>query len=104
MAEINETQIEEIVAQVIRNLQNDGQRLPTTTPQSAAAGASDTGIFPSVDQAIAAAKVAQVEFVKLGFAKLGRLLKLSGELRLSIQGPSQKSLSKTQKWELLSIR
>ena len=69
MAEINETQIEEIVAQVIRNLQNDGQRLPTTTPQSASAGASDTGIFPTVDQAIAAAKAAQVEFVKLGFAK-----------------------------------
>ena len=69
MAEINETQIEEIVAQVIRNLQNDGQRLPTTAPQPAAAGASDTGIFPTVDQAIAAAKAAQVEFVKLGFAK-----------------------------------
>ncbi|CAI8001328.1 Ethanolamine utilization protein EutE [Geodia barretti] len=69
MAEINETQIEEIVAQVIRNLQNDGQRLPTTTSQPTAAGASDTGIFPTVDQAIAAAKAAQVEFVKLGFAK-----------------------------------
>ena len=69
MAEINEAQIEEIVAQVIRNLQNDGQRLPITTPQPVAAGASDTGIFPTVDEAIAAAKAAQVEFVKLGFAK-----------------------------------
>ena len=69
MAEINEAQIEEIVAQVIRNLQNDGQRLPTSTPQPAAPSASDTGIFDTVDQAIAAAKVAQAEFVKLGFAK-----------------------------------
>ena len=69
MAEINESQIEEIVAQVIRNLQNDGQPLPTTTPQSTVSSASDSGIFPTVDQAIAAAKAAQTDFVKLGFAK-----------------------------------
>ncbi len=69
MAEINESQIEEIVAQVIRNLQNDGQPLPTTTPQPTVASASDSGIFPTVDQAIAAAKAAQTDFVKLGFAK-----------------------------------
>ncbi len=69
MAEINESQIEEIVAQVIRNLQNDGQPLPTTTPQPTVSTASDSGIFPTVDQAIAAAKTAQTDFVKLGFAK-----------------------------------
>ena len=69
MAEINESQIEEIVAQVIRNLQNDGQPLPTTTPQPTVSSASDSGIFPTVDQAIAAAKTAQTDFVKLGFAK-----------------------------------
>ena len=69
MAEINEAQIEEIVAQVIRNLQSDGQRLSTTIPQPAAASTSDTGIFPTVDQAIAAAKTAQAKFVKLGFVK-----------------------------------
>lgn len=69
MAEINESQIEEIVAQVIRNLQNDGQPLPTTTPQPTVSTASDSGIFPTVDQAIAAAKAAQTDFVKLGFAK-----------------------------------
>ena len=69
MAEINETQIEAIVAQVIRNLQSDGRSVSTTTPQPAATSASGIGIFPTVDQAIAAAKAAQAEFVKLGFAK-----------------------------------
>ncbi len=69
MAEINEAQIEAIVAQVIRNLQNDGQSVSTTIPQPAATSVSDNGIFPTVDQAIAAAKAAQTEFVKLGFAK-----------------------------------
>ena len=104
MAEINEAQIEEIVAQVIRNLQNDGQRLPTTTPQPAAASASDMGIFPTVDQAIAAAKAAQAEFVKLGFAKRRKSLQPSGKLRLSIHGPLQKSPLKTHKWGLSSIK
>ncbi len=69
MAEIDEAQIEEIVAQVIRNLQSEGQSLSSTTPQPPVAGASDMGIFPTVDQAVAAAKTAQAEFVKLGFAK-----------------------------------
>ena len=105
MAEINEAQIEEIVAQVIRNLQNDGQRLSPATPQPAASSASDTGIFATVDQAIAAAKAAQVEFVKApALPNVGKSLKLSSKLRLSIQGPLQKSLSKTQKWELSNIR
>ena len=75
MAEINESQIEEIVAQVIRNLQNDGQPLPTATPQPTVSSASDSGIFPTVDQAIAAAKAAQTDFVKLGFAKRREIIK-----------------------------
>ena len=74
MAEINETQIEEIVAQVIRNLQNDGETLSTTTIQPFTLSRTPSGIFPNVDQAVAAAKAAQAEFVKLGFAKRMELI------------------------------
>ena len=68
MAEINQEQIEEIVAQVIRNLRHGGQ-LSSSPTQSSTSGASQPGVFPTVDQAIGAAKEAQTEFVKLGFAK-----------------------------------
>jgi propionaldehyde dehydrogenase len=68
MAEISEAQIEEIVAQVIRNLKGEGQALsPTGRP--VATGGAHSGVFPTVDQAIAAAKSAQEEFVRLGIAK-----------------------------------
>jgi propionaldehyde dehydrogenase len=68
MAEIDQKQIEEIVAQVVTNLRNDGQTLPQTAA-SPISGASGSVVFPNVDQAIAAAKAAQSEFVKLGFAR-----------------------------------
>ncbi|MCZ6680759.1 MAG: aldehyde dehydrogenase [Candidatus Poribacteria bacterium] len=68
MAEISEAQIEAIVAQVIRNLQDEGEVLSPTAP-SPSVETSQTGTYPSVDQAIAAAKAAQTEFVRLGFAK-----------------------------------
>ena len=67
MAEVNQQQIEEIVAQVIRNLQSDGQ-IPSSAPASASSG-SRSGIYPTVDTAVAAAKDAQAAFVKLGFTK-----------------------------------
>ena len=67
MAEVNQQQIEEIVAQVIRNLQSDGQ-IPSSSPTSASSG-SRLGIYPTVDAAVAAAKDAQAAFVKLGFTK-----------------------------------
>jgi propionaldehyde dehydrogenase len=67
MAEVNQQQIEEIVAQVIRNLQSDGQ-IPSSAPASASSG-SRSGIYPTVDAAVAAAKDAQAAFVKLGFTK-----------------------------------
>ena len=68
MAEINEAQIQEIVAKVIRNLQNEGQ-ISSPAMQSSAFSGSQLGVFSTVDQAIAAAKTAQSEFVKLGLAK-----------------------------------
>ncbi|MBI1925859.1 aldehyde dehydrogenase family protein, partial [Candidatus Poribacteria bacterium] len=68
MAEINQEQIEEIVAQVIRNLRREGQTSPSLT-KSSTSGPSQPGVYPTVDGAIAAAKGAQAEFAKLGFAK-----------------------------------
>ena len=75
MAEISQGQIEEIVAQVVRNLQREGQIPPTpsgTLPVRARVNPShspQSGVYPTVDEAVAAAKEAQAEFVKLGLAK-----------------------------------
>ena len=72
MAEINPEQIEEIVSQVINNLRSEG-RIPSDQARSSKVGIggskSQSGIHPSTDQAIMAAKQAQAEFVQLGFAK-----------------------------------
>jgi len=68
MAEINQEQIEEIVAQVIRNLRREGQA-PPSLKKSSTSGPSQPGVYPTVEGAIAAAKGAQAEFAKLGFAK-----------------------------------
>ena len=68
MAQIDEKQIEEIVSQVLRTLQQD--RPVTTQPAvSTAAGSSRAGVFGTAAEAIDAAKTAQAAFVKLGFAK-----------------------------------
>ena len=68
MAQIDEKQIEEIVSQVLRTLQQDSSTgaEPTT---SVGANSSRAGVFATAAEAIAAAKTAQAAFVKLGFAK-----------------------------------
>ena len=68
MAQIDEKQIEEIVSQVLRTLQQDSSTgaEPTT---SVGANPSRAGVFATAAEAIAAAKTAQAAFVKLGFAK-----------------------------------
>ena len=68
MAEIDKKQVEEIVAQVVRNLRDDGQII-SQVPEPPPSGSSDSVVHPTVDQAVAAAKAAQSEFVALGFAK-----------------------------------
>jgi propionaldehyde dehydrogenase len=75
MAEISPEQIEQIVAQVVRNLRSNEPVSPTPAGTSSGrtrasrASTSRSGIYATVDEAVAAAKVAQAEFVKLGFAK-----------------------------------
>ena len=71
MAEINPEQIEEIVSQVINNLRSEGriQSAPARSSRVPVGSRSQSGIHPSTDQAIMAAKQAQGEFVQLGFAK-----------------------------------
>ena len=68
MAEIDKKQVEEIVAQVVRNLRDDGQIL-SQVPEPPLPSNSDSVVHPTVDQAVAAAKSAQTELVALGFAK-----------------------------------
>ena len=67
MAQIDEKQIEQIVAQVLNSLQSD-EAVTTPTPTSVTTS-SRSGVFTTVDAAIGAAKTAQEELVKLGFAK-----------------------------------
>ena len=68
MAQIDEKQIEEIVSQVLRTLQQEG---PATVQPTMSVGTSSSraGVFATANEAIAAAKTAQAAFVKLGFAK-----------------------------------
>ena len=68
MAEIDQKQVEEIVAQVVRNLRGDGQIL-SHAPAPPISSTSDSVVCPTVDQAVEAAKAAQSEFVALGFSK-----------------------------------
>ncbi len=67
MPQIDEKQIEQIVAQVLTTLQRDeAVTTPTPTPVTTS---SRSGVFTTVEAAIGAAKTAQEELVKLGFAK-----------------------------------
>ncbi|MDE0015269.1 aldehyde dehydrogenase family protein [Candidatus Poribacteria bacterium] len=69
MAQIDEKQIEEIVSQVLKTLQQGGSTTVQPTLSASASTSSRAGVFATVAEAIAAAKTAQAAFVKLGFAK-----------------------------------
>ena len=83
MAQIDEKQIEEIVSQVLRTLQQNG---PVTTAQpavSTGASSSRAGVFGTAAEAIAAAKTAQAALVKLGFAKRREIIEAIKEVSLA---------------------
>lgn len=69
MAQIDEKQIEEIVAQVLTTLQQDRPVAATPLGGTGTAPTSRSGVFATVDEAIAAAKAAQTALIRLGFAK-----------------------------------
>ena len=69
MAQIDEKQIEEIVSQVLKTLQQGGSTAVQPTLSAGASASSRAGVFATAAEAIAAAKTAQAAFVKLGFAK-----------------------------------
>ena len=69
MAQIDEKQIEEIVSQVLRTLQQDGTATRQPATSVGVSSSSRAGVFGTATAAIAAAKTAQAAFVKLGFAK-----------------------------------
>ena len=69
MAQIDEKQIEEIVAQVLTTLQQDRPATATPLGGTSTAATFRSGVFATVDEAIAAAKAAQTAFIRLGFAK-----------------------------------
>ncbi len=82
MAQIDEKQIEEIVSQVLRTLQQTGP----VTPQpavSTAASSSRAGVFGTAAEAIAAAKIAQAALVKLGFTKRREIIEAIKEVSLA---------------------
>ena len=82
MAQIDEKQIEEIVSQVLRTLQQDA---PGTVQPTASVGASSSrsGVFSTASEAIAAAKTAQAALVKLGFAKRREIIEAIKEVSLA---------------------
>ena len=82
MAQIDEKQIEEIVSQVLKTLQQDGSTAaePTT---SVGTNSSRAGVFATAAEAIAAAKTAQEAFVKLGFAKRREIIEAIKEVSLA---------------------
>ncbi len=67
MAQIDEKQIEQIVAQVLTTLQSN--RAETTQKPTPVTISSRSGVFTTVEATISAAKTAQEELVKLGFSK-----------------------------------
>ena len=82
MAQIDEKQIEEIVSQVLRTLQQDGSTMAKPV-SSAGASSSRAGVFATAAEAIAAAKTAQAAFVKLGFAKRREIIEAIKEVSLA---------------------
>ena len=82
MAQIDEKQIEEIVSQVLRTLQQDA---PGTVQPTASVGvsSSQSGVFSTASEAIAAAKTAQAALVKLGFAKRREIIEAIKEASLA---------------------
>ena len=82
MAQIDEKQIEEIVSQVLRTLQQEGS-MPAEPTTSAGASSSRAGVFATAAEAIAAAKTAQAAFVKLGFAKRREIIEAIKEVSLA---------------------
>ena len=82
MAQIDEKQIEEIVSQVLRTLQQEGSTTAKPTPVVGASSAR-AGVFATAAEAIAAAKTAQAAFVKLGFAKRREIIEAIKEASLA---------------------
>ena len=82
MAQIDEKQIEEIVSQVLRTLQQNG---PVITQPAVSTGTSSSraGVFGTAAEAIAAAKTAQAALVKLGFAKRREIIDAIKEVSLA---------------------
>ena len=82
MAQIDEKQIEEIVSQVLRTLQQEGSTMAEPIPV-VGASSSRAGVFATAAEAIAAAKTAQAAFVKLGFAKRREIIEAIKEASLA---------------------
>ena len=83
MAQIDEKQIEEIVSQVLRTLQQDGTVARQPATSVGVSSSSRAGVFGTVVEAIAAAKTAQAAFVKLGFAKRREIIEAIKEVSLA---------------------
>ena len=83
MAQIDEKQIEEIVSQVLKTLQQGGSAAVQPTLSAGASSSSRAGVFATAAEAIAAAKTAQAAFVKLGFAKRREIIEAIKEVSLA---------------------
>ena len=80
MAEVSQQQIEAVVSEVLEKLSRDG-KIQTSSPSTIGSSASD-GIFTTAEQAVAAAKKAQIDLVKLGLKKRGELISVIRQVSL----------------------
>lgn len=80
MAEVSQQQIEAVVSEVLERLSRDG-KIETSLPSAIGSSASD-GIFDTAEQAVAAAKKAQIDLVKLGLKKRGELISVIRQVSL----------------------
>ena len=83
MAQIDEKQIEEIVSQVLKTLQQGSSAAVQPTLSTGASSSSRAGVFATAAEAIAAAQTAQAAFVKLGFAKRREIIEAIKEVSLA---------------------
>ena len=80
MAEVSQQQIEAVVSEVLERLSRDG-KIETSSPSAIGSSASD-GIFATAEQAVAAAKKAQIDLVKLGLKKRSELVSVIRQVSL----------------------
>ena len=104
MAQIDEKQIEEIVSQVLRTLQQDGTATRQPATSVGVSSSSLAGVFGTATAAIAAAKPHKRHLSNLGLQKDARSSKRSKWYRSLTRNVSRTWQYKTQIWGMRHTR